>query len=84
MAGIPTAVFTSTLTAIVAAIGERLFAGTRPILTGSTRRQALVFVVYLGSAIVTGLAGLLDLGFAPVLPALAAGVAFTALRGSSR
>ncbi len=66
--GIPTVVFTSTLTAIVGTLAERALARERPVLTALTRRQIETFTVYLASAALTGLA--LVLGFAglPLVP----------------
>ncbi|HUZ71429.1 MAG TPA: YoaK family protein [Stellaceae bacterium] len=54
--GIPTVVFTSTLTAIVAALAERVLARERPVVTTLTRRQIETFLVYLASAALTGFA----------------------------
>ena len=73
--GISTIVFTSTLTAIVATIAERLLASTRPVLGSMTWRQLAMFLVYLASAILTGLAGrqrwLAAMPFVPVAAVLA-------------
>jgi uncharacterized membrane protein YoaK (UPF0700 family) len=54
--GIPTVVITSTLTAIVAGLSERVLAGNRPVLAASTKQQIGTFLMYLASAIVTGFA----------------------------
>jgi uncharacterized membrane protein YoaK (UPF0700 family) len=54
--GIPTVVFTSTLTAIVASLAERALARERPVMTVLTRWQFETFVVYLASAALTGFA----------------------------
>lgn len=73
--GISTIVFTSTLTAIVATISERLLASARPVLGSTTRRQLAMFLVYLASAILTGLAAqqrwLAVMPFVPVAAVLA-------------
>lgn len=75
--GIPTVVFTSTLTAIVATLAERMLAGERPALTALTRRQIETFLVYLVSAAVTGYAILHWRSGLPFLP-LAAVLALVA------
>lgn len=54
--GIPTTVITSTLTAIVGTVAERLLAGKWPIFTATTRLQIGTFLAYLASAVVTGFA----------------------------
>lgn len=54
--GIPTVVFTSTLTAIVATLAERALGRERSALPAPTRQQMATFAVYLGSAVVAGLA----------------------------
>lgn len=56
ISGIPTTVVTSTLTAIVATIAERLLAGDRPTVIAPTRLQIGTFLAYLASAVVTGFA----------------------------
>jgi uncharacterized membrane protein YoaK (UPF0700 family) len=51
--GIPTVVFTSTLTAIVEAIGRRMASGAQP-LRAETWRQIEAFACYAGSAALSG------------------------------
>ena len=66
--GIPTIVITSTLTAIIGALAERVLTGDRPLLTPLTLRQIETFLVYLASAGMTGFVmsrGLVCLPFIP-------------------
>lgn len=72
--GIPTIVITSTLTAIVGTVTERVLTRDRPVLTAPTSQQIATFVVYLASAAVTGFAVtqlLPGLPFVPLASALA-------------
>ena len=72
--GIPTIVITSTLTAIVGALAERVLTADRPLFTALTLRQIKTFVIYLASAVATGVAishGLVGLPFAPFAAVLA-------------
>src|SRR5258708_9863403 len=72
--GIPTTVITSTLTAIITALAERVLARERPVFTALTRQQIGTFLVYLTSAVVTGFAvsrGLPGLPFVPLAAVLA-------------
>jgi uncharacterized membrane protein YoaK (UPF0700 family) len=78
--GIPTVVITSTLTAIVAALSERVLAGNRPVLATSTKQQIGTFLMYLVSAIVTGLAVSRWLVVLPYFPLVAALVLILGLR----
>jgi uncharacterized membrane protein YoaK (UPF0700 family) len=66
--GIPTIVITSTLTAIVGTLAERLLARDRPVLTAPTRQQIRTFLVYLASAVVIGLAVSRRLAGPPFIP----------------
>ena len=66
--GIPTIVITSTLTAIVGTVAERMLARDRPVLTAPTRQQIGTFLVYLGSAVVTGFAASHWLAGLPFVP----------------
>lgn len=66
--GIPTIVITSTLTAIVGTVAERMLARDRPVLTAPTRQQIGTFLVYLGSAVVTGFAASHRLAGLPFVP----------------
>jgi uncharacterized membrane protein YoaK (UPF0700 family) len=66
--GIPTTVITSTLTAIIAALAERVLARDRPVFTAPTREQIRTFLVYLGSAVMTGLAVSHSLVVLPFVP----------------
>jgi uncharacterized membrane protein YoaK (UPF0700 family) len=54
--GVPTTVITSTLTAIIGAITERVVARDRPVLTVPTRQQIETFAAYLASAAVIAFA----------------------------
>ena len=65
--GIPTIVITSTLTAIVGTVAERVLARERPMLTAPTRQQIETFLVYL-AAVVTGFAVSRWLGVMPFIP----------------
>lgn len=56
IAGIPTIVITSTLTAIVGTLAETMLARDRPIVAVPTRLQLETFVVYLASAVAVGFA----------------------------
>ena len=83
--GIPTIVITSTLTAIIGTVAERMLARDRPVLTAPTRQQIGTFLVYLGSAVVTGFAvsrWLAGLPFVPMVAvfALALGLRLRLLR----
>ena len=78
--GILTIVFTSTLTAIVAAIAERLLARTRPLLDSQARRQLTMFLVYLASAVMTGLAAPHWLAVMPFVPVAAILIVLAGLR----
>ena len=72
--GIPTIVITSTLTAIVGTLAERVLTRDRPVLTIPARQQIVSFLVYLASAVVTGFAvsrSLPGLHFVPLASALA-------------
>ena len=69
--GIPTIVITSTLTAIVGTLAERVLARDRPVLTAPTRQQMRTFLVYLASGAVTGLAALRWLAGLPFVPLVA-------------
>lgn len=52
--GIPTTVITSTLTAIIGTLAERLLGGDKAVLTALTQQQIGTLLVYLASAVVTG------------------------------
>ena len=65
--GIPTTVITSTLTAIIGTVAERLLAGDRPIFTAPTRLQIGSFLAYLASAVVNRVRGIPILITAPAL-----------------
>lgn len=54
--GIPTTVITSTLTAIIGTLAERLLGGDKAVLTALTQQQIGTLLVYLASAVVTGFA----------------------------
>jgi uncharacterized membrane protein YoaK (UPF0700 family) len=56
ISGIPTTVITSTLTAIIGSVAERLLVGDRPIFTAPTKLQFGTFLAYLASAMLTGFA----------------------------
>jgi uncharacterized membrane protein YoaK (UPF0700 family) len=66
--GIPTTVITSTLTAIVGTLTERVLARDRPVFTALTRQQIGTFLVYLASAAVTGFAVSRLLACLPFVP----------------
>lgn len=66
--GIPTIVITSTLTAIVGTVTERVLTRDRPVLTAPTSQQIATFLVYLASAAVTGFAVTQSLPGLPFLP----------------
>lgn len=78
--GLMTVIFTSTYTAIVAGLTERLAAGARPVLTDLARRQLTALGVYLGSAIFGAVVATDWRGLLPFVPlsavlALLAGLA---------
>lgn len=68
---IPTVVVTSTLTASIGTTAERLLAGARPAITGKAWRQSATFLVYLGSAVLVGLAVPQAIDLVPFLPVIA-------------
>jgi uncharacterized membrane protein YoaK (UPF0700 family) len=83
--GIPTIVITSTLTAIVGNLAERVLASNQPVLTAPTRQQIGTFLIYLTSAVATGFAlsrWLAVLPFVPlaVMLTLASGLRLRLLR----
>jgi uncharacterized membrane protein YoaK (UPF0700 family) len=71
--GIPTIVITSTLTAILGTLAERVLAGDKPVLMALTQQQIGTFLVYLVSAVITGFAVSRWLPVLPFVP-LAAGL----------
>jgi len=54
VAGIPTTVVTSTLTAIVESLAERALAHQRPLASTTTRQQIAAFLAYLVGAVIGG------------------------------
>ena len=56
ISGIPTIVVTSTLTAIIGTIAEKILSRERPILATPTRHQITSFLLYLASAALAGFA----------------------------
>jgi uncharacterized membrane protein YoaK (UPF0700 family) len=74
-AGIPTIVITSTLTAIVGSLTDRVLARQRPLVPVAMRDQIAAFLAYLASAVIGGIAFWCDqlaaLPFAPLAAVLA-------------
>jgi uncharacterized membrane protein YoaK (UPF0700 family) len=56
VAGVPTIVITSTLTAIVGGVAERTLARQRPLASPAARQQVAAFAAYLIGAVIGGLA----------------------------
>ena len=69
--GVPTIVITSTLTAIIGRVAEKLFDRGQRVPAGPTQQQMLSFLAYLASAIVCGLATSRWLGALPFAPLVA-------------
>ena len=83
--GISTIVITSTLTAIIGTLAERLLSRERPALTTPTRQQIGAFLSYLAGAITAGFGGSHFFAGVPFLPlatvlALALGLRLRLLR----
>lgn len=68
--GIMTIVFTNTLTSVVGTLAERARAGQRPLMLPQTWRQLAMFLVYLGSAVLTALLMRLWPAVPPFLPVI--------------
>jgi uncharacterized membrane protein YoaK (UPF0700 family) len=66
--GIMTVIFTSTYTAIVGGLTERIAAGSRPLLTLLAKRQLTTLAIYLGSAMLSGFVILHWLMIIPFVP----------------
>jgi uncharacterized membrane protein YoaK (UPF0700 family) len=66
VAGVPTIVITSTLTAIIGSLAERTLARERPLASAVTRQQIAAFAAYLVGAVLGGIA--VWTGWLAVLP----------------